>query len=403
MSIITTILDNDFYKFTMSQFLSTRDEGKQWAEYTFMNRSANKAIGVVNHFELKEEINKLLNLRLSFTEASYLNCNGISQEYLDKLINSLAKKEVECNIVCSGTEYNIFIGGPWWLATLYETPILAIVNELYNREIQKRVNRSQKWAILDNLDSSMLELTRYVDNHEMIKYPNIVEFGTRRRFSKEAQEAVVSKLKKEGIIHASSNVELCRKLGLTPRGTMAHEIPMGFVALEDEENKYNREAELIQEWASMYPDTYWLTDTFGTSDFLKRTSLTISKEQIGLRQDSGDPLKWINDLSCIYNEKPNIMFSDGLDVLKITKIHRKAREAGWSDKQIQFGWGTNLTNNGDIKPLSIVIKLAAIGEKNTCKLSDNIKKAFGGKKEIEQYKEIFNYSDTEATNEECRH
>lgn len=399
MSIITSILDNDFYKFTMSRFLSEREEGNLEARYHFNNRSENKAQSLLGINSLRNEFENLLAMGISFSEMKFLSSNGFPKDYLDRLNKEIAKNKVKINVVYGNGEYVISITGPWWLAALYETPCLAIINEMYTSAIEKRLIHDQKKTILDNLDKSIGVLDRNRVSCCDDFFPKIIEFGTRRRHSKEVQKEVVARLVEENIIIGSSNVSLCKELDIQPKGTMAHEIPMGMVALAKDDEKYHTEGKVISDWINLFPETYWLTDTFGSVNFLDRNHSLIENGEIGLRHDSGDPIDWLNMIPGV----PKLMFSDGLDAFKIVEIFNDAIVKGWTHNQISFGWGTNLTNNSYIKPLSIVIKLTEINNMHTCKLSDNIKKACGRENVIEQYKAIFNYSNNIVLDEECRY
>ena len=50
-----------------------------------------------------------------------------------------------------------------------------------------------------------------------------MDFGTRRRFSREVQQAIVKRLQQEPWFVGTSNYDLARRLDLTPMGTQAHE------------------------------------------------------------------------------------------------------------------------------------------------------------------------------------
>ncbi len=50
-----------------------------------------------------------------------------------------------------------------------------------------------------------------------------MDFGTRRRFSADVQQAIVERLKQEPWFVGTSNYDLARRLSLTPMGTQAHE------------------------------------------------------------------------------------------------------------------------------------------------------------------------------------
>lgn len=46
-----------------------------------------------------------------------------------------------------------------------------------------------------------------------------MDFGTRRRFSRDVQEAIVKRLQQEPWFVGTSNYDLARRLNLTPMGT----------------------------------------------------------------------------------------------------------------------------------------------------------------------------------------
>ena len=126
----------------------------------------------------------------------------------------------------------------------------------------------------------------------------------------------------------------------------------------------------------------------------------------GLRQDSGDPLKYIKSALAAYKSvgvdwrTKTIVFSDGLDVKKCSVIKDECDKSGFlraflshtrqSNRCIAdlnfmtatFGIGTSLTNDfqklSDSKQksraLNMVIKLAELDGRPCVKISDEITK-----------------------------
>ena len=87
-----------------------------------------------------------------------------------------------------------------------------------------------------------------------------------------------------------------------------------------------------------------------------------------------------------------VIFSDGLDVDKITELH--GRFSG--RVRVSFGWGTMMTNDfrglvpdDALAPFSLVCKAVKAEGRPTVKLSDNPRKAMGPKDEIARYKRVF--------------
>lgn len=409
--IIKSLLDNDLYKFTMSQYLwkTRKDMGdNDLAEFSFKNRTDVKLLNIISLYEINTEVKSLVKLSLSFSELSYLaNIEGIDKDYVDALSTALPSTSVDIRIheISSG-RLMIKITGPWWLATLYETPCLATINELYNRTVNKNLITGVQEEAIER------KFTTKVQWLELNKEIRFIEFGTRRRYSHEIQDMVIYNL--QCIPHApmlgTSNVYFARKYNLLPIGTMAHEIPMGMAGIQS--GRGSRElrlsqTEIMDKWLSMYPKTYWLTDTYGSKWLIENAKEIISKNEfLGLRQDSGDPIAWIDLVHIHFGTRKSLMFSDGLTPKKMKKIYEHCRALGFTSYDINFGWGTNLTNDGVIKPLSIVIKLTGILDASgkmrpTVKLSDNPNKATGPKECIEIYKSAFNYDKNITKEEKC--
>ncbi|MGS9164669.1 nicotinate phosphoribosyltransferase, partial [Salmonella enterica subsp. enterica serovar Infantis] len=60
-------------------------------------------------------------------------------------------------------------------------------------------------------------------NLDMSRF-HLMDFGTRRRFTREVQQAIVKRLQQESWFVGTSNNDLARRLALTPMGTHAHEL-----------------------------------------------------------------------------------------------------------------------------------------------------------------------------------
>jgi nicotinate phosphoribosyltransferase len=140
-----------------------------------------------------------------------------------------------------------------------------------------------------------------------------------------------------------------------------------------------------------------LPDTYGTPGFLERAPDWVAN-WTGIRIDSGDPMEggeiaidWWRRRGQDPRAKRAI-FSDGLDVDSIERIHRHFH----GRMRLGYGWGTLLTNdfrglgpNGGLDPFSIVCKVISADGRPTVKLSDNPAKAVGPPDEVERYCRVF--------------
>jgi nicotinate phosphoribosyltransferase len=144
--------------------------------------------------------------------------------------------------------------------------------------------------------------------------------------------------------------------------------------------------EALEAWVKVYDG--WLgmalPDTFTTDIFYKH-AFTVKHAKLwdGVRQDSGDPLEFLQKTIACYQRlriQPRlktVMFSDNLkDLSTIGNIHRACQSTNPEDRMTdRYGIGTWLTNDVGVKPLNIVIKMTALDYGNgwveTVKLSDS--------------------------------
>jgi nicotinate phosphoribosyltransferase len=375
--IITSLLDTDLYKFTMMQVVLHQFPGAQ-VEYKFKCRNAGMQLAP-HADEIREEIRSLCNLKFSETELTYLrSMRFIKSDFVDFLgLFKLNEKYITVTPLPSG-ELDITVQGPWLHTILFEIPVLAIVNEVYFRHVQKVPPLLEGRKRLDD----KIALLQAQGLREL----KIADYGTRRRFSKAWQEEVVRVLvAKLGIDPASnppgqfagtSNVLLAMKLGLKPLGTMAHEYLQAAQALGP--RLRDSQTFAFESWAHEYRGDLGiaLSDVYGMSAFLRDFDMYFCKLFDGARHDSGDPFAWGERLIAHYQanrvdpKTKVLIFSDGLTVPRTIALYQ--RFAGRC--QLAFGIGTNLTNDlGDPPehvPLQIVMKMVRCNGQPVAKLSD---------------------------------
>lgn len=388
--IIDSLLDTDFYKFTMGQY-AWKYYPDVKVKYGFINRSKVKLGKVIDLQELIDQLDEVRELKLSMDELNYLNSLGIfSKKYLNFLSNLkmppvyVSKEDGRLKIETEGT---------WCEAIFWETFILSIVNELYYREVKPK----------NYLDSFYNNFVPKMDR--IIANPfSFVEFGTRRRFSKDIQGTLVgllaTGLQNSKALIGTSNVYLAKSYNLKPIGTMAHELPMVCAGLGDYHIDVLKKShnKMLQQWYYLYGEelSIALTDTFGTGFFFKDFTKEKAELWKGLRQDSGDPIEFGKKAIKFYKKygidpkEKLIIFSDGLVINRIYEIEKAFK----GKIKTAYGWGTNLTNDVGAEPLSIVVKAIEANGRPLVKLSDNVAKALGTPKIIEKYKKAFGYKST---------
>lgn len=401
--IINSLLDLDYYKLTMAQiaFLFFRFIP---VVFGFKNRTKRVKIAeVVNIKDLRAELDHARDLRVSEKEIEFLRGLKVFQNSFLEFLKNLQLPSYK--VRRKEGQFFIEFSGSWPEVTFWETICLSIVNELYYKTLLKKMNRQEVKAVYQEGKKRLAGKIEILHNNPSVVF---TEFGTRRRFSASWQQYVVArlagKLPRSQFI-GTSNVYLAMKIGLPPIGTFAHEMYMVFSGIfRDEKDGIKRSHNKVLEyWWTVYgePFSIALTDTYGTDFFFRDMSYIQALTWKGLRHDSGDPIEFGEKAIMFYKNRgidPKekvIIFSDGLNLDKIIEIegHFLGRI------KVAFGWGTNLTNDLGIDALSLVVKAVRANTYGTVKLSDNLAKAMGSKKDIALFKKIFEH--TVILQEEC--
>jgi nicotinate phosphoribosyltransferase len=378
--IIQSLLDTDLYKFSMQQAVLHRYPSAM-VEYRFICR--NRVNLTPLRDKIRDEVNKLCELTFHPTEILYLKKLGLfSADYL-AMLRTFRLNKNQIGIREQDGRLDIQVYGPWWQTILFEVPVLAIVSELYYSGqfadfggIPQLVEVLAKGHERNRAKVEMMMATAYSTFQ-------LMEFGTRRRFSRGWQESVMRDLlptkdnpDRWNPLIGTSNVHLARTMGLQPLGTMAHEwlqAHQALVRLED----FQRVA--LETWMMEYRGQLGiaLTDCISRDAFCQDFDLLLAKAYDGVRHDSGCPYKWADQMLAHYEslginpESKTLVFSDGLTVEKAIKIaHHYAGHA-----KTVFGIGTHLTNDMGFGPLSIVMKMVRCNDKPVAKISDEPEKA----------------------------
>ena len=383
MPIIQSVLDTDLYKFTTS-YAYSKLYPRAYGQFRFIDRGKTRyPEGFAD--ALKKELQAMSELALTKDEANFLSRElpYLPPTYID-FVRGFRFDPEELQVTQDEEGYlSIVAEGLLYRVTLWETPILALVSELYYQIMGQKP------------DLAYTEET-IIRKAKQLSEANITfsMFGMRRRFSA-AIEDLVTKLLKEHSgenFFGTSNVYFAYKHGLRVSGTHPHEWIQfhgamfgykmaNYMAMEDWINVYDGDLGTV------------LTDTYTTDVFMRNFSKKHAMLFTSLRHDSGDPLCFTEKVITRYRElrvDPTIkyiIFSDSLDPERAIEIANYCRgRIGAS-----FGIGTNLSNDvgNGVRPMNIVMKLwkCKMTEKerwHPCvKLSDVDGKHTGEPEEIE--------------------
>ena len=381
-------------------------------KYAFTNRTKSVSLAdVIDEKDLRRELDFVQQLKPTKEEINYLRSLKNNGEQLCKedYLNFLGEVQLpNYSLKKEDGNFQLEFEGPWKTAIYWETMALSVMNELYYQSLMKEMNPEQIENIYTTGKRNLEEKIKILQENPEVVF---MEFGTRRRFSRDWQEYVVRRFKEAvpNQITGTSNVSLAMKTGLAPRGTMAHELFMimsGIMHGSDDEIRASHNQVLREWWDEYgYDLSIALTDTYGSEFFFNDFSKKQAEDWKGLRQDSGVPgyflkkqLQFYGDRN-IDSRKKIFAPSDGLELGKILLLHNQSR-----GKIIQLpGWGTNATNDMGLKTLSMVVKAVESCGYGTVKLSDNPAKTMGKREDVKRFMKIFEYDPSKYQMEECKY
>lgn len=377
--IIRTILDTDLYKFTTS-YAYIKLFPYAIGTFSFKDRDGTEYSDEFVE-RLRTEISQLSHVALTEKELEYMikNCRFLPRVYWEWLSSFRFQPEKIEIRLDENRQLHIEVNDYLYKATLYEVPLLAIVSEIKNQS-------SGNVANLEDILYKLSEKTELSNKHQLL----FSEFGTRRRFSFDVQNQVIGHLKQTAhYCIDTSNCHFAMKYGMKPMGTHPHEWFM-FHGAQFGYKHANYMA--LENWVNVYDGDLGiaLSDTYTSAIFLSNLSRKQAKLFDGVRCDSGDEFRFIDQLTARYKElgidptTKTIVFSNALDFDKALDIQEYCQ----GKIRCSFGIGTNLTNDTGFKPSNIVMKLSQCKmnmNQEWCecvKLSDDIGKHIGSPEEV---------------------
>ncbi len=407
--IVRTLLDTDFYKLLMLQMIWKLHRERQ-VTFHLINRTTEVRLAdIVDERELVDQLDHARTLRLAKNELIWLAGNtfyGKKQIFEPDFMEWLAEFRLpEYGLTRRDGQYELRFEGPWTGTTMWEIPALAIINELRAHAAMRAMSRFDLDVLYARAKAklwSKVERLRVLAPEGPLK---VSDFGTRRRHGFLWQRWCVEALQ-EGLgdnFIGTSNVKHAMDTGLEAIGTNAHELPMVYAALANDDAGLRRAPyDVLRDWARMYDGNLLvvLPDCFGTTSFLERAPDWVADLK-GARPDSKEPIAGAEELIAGWKRRGRdareklIVLSDAMDIDSIEASVRALR----GQVNLSIGWGTNLTNDfkgcapagvdGELRSISLVCKVAEADGRPAVKLSDNPNKELGPPEEIERYRRVF--------------
>ena len=392
--IINHFTDDDLYKLTMCCAVIDNFPRAQ-VKYSFTDR--NNTVYPAGFAQLfMKQIEMLENVVITDEEVDFLKrkCGYIPHWFYTYLKGYRFNREWVKASQDEEGHLHIEIEGNWSDTILLEVKVLAIISELY--------------YILtgdaDHFDYDLYYAKSYEKAEKLLDAGCVYsDFGTRRRASLKAEDAVVKAMKDcynarswKGRLLGTSNVYLAMKYDLLPVGTMAHEFICAIGGMYGPQMA-NHIA--MNSWRNTFRGALgtYLYDSFGWEIFSLNFSEDFANLFKGLRVDSGDNYEQLHKIVDKYkslgidSRTKQVVFSNALDTDSAIDIQKYASQYC----QPSFGIGTHFTNDFEqVEPMNIVIKLVAVKiteswtfYNDTCKISEDDGKHTGKPEVIKRFME----------------
>ncbi|MCL3881541.1 nicotinate phosphoribosyltransferase [Marivita sp. GX14005] len=401
--IVRSLIDTDFYKLLMCQSVFRNKRDTQ-VTFSLINRSDDVPLAkLIDEGELREQLDHIRSLSLRRNESTWLRGNtfyGKRQMFRPDFMEWFETLRLPAyHLERVGDQYELTFEGKWPEVMLWEIPALAVLMELRGRAVLNDMGRFELQVLYAR---AMTKLWEKIERLREVPELRIADFGTRRRHSFLWQDWCVQAMV-EGLGESfvgTSNCLIAKHRDLEAIGTNAHELPMVYAALaEDDVALKQAPYDVLADWHEEHDGNLRviLPDTYGTEGFLRDAPDWLAG-WTGIRIDSGDPAQGAETAIRWWKERGEdprrklVIFSDGLDVNKILEL--QAQFGG--RVRVSFGWGTLLTNDfrgltpdDRLAPFSLVCKAVEANGRPTVKLSDNPRKAMGPDAQIARYKRVF--------------
>lgn len=408
--IVRSLIDTDFYKLLMCQSVF-RNKPDTQVTFSLINRSSHVPLAkLIDEGELREQLDHIRTLSLTRGESTWMRGNtfyGKRQMFRPDFMDWFENLRLPAyHLERVGDQYELTFEGNWPEVMLWEIPALAVLMEMRGRAVLNEMGRFELQVLYAR---AMTKLWEKVERLRQVDGLRIADFGTRRRHSFLWQDWCVQAMTEglgDGFV-GTSNCLIAKNRDLEAIGTNAHELPMVYSALaEDDAALAQAPYDVLADWHEEHDGNLRiiLPDTYGSKGFLDKAPDWLAG-WTGIRIDSGDPaegaeaaINWWKSRGEDPRQKL-VIFSDGLDEDKIIELSAQFR----GRVRTSFGWGTLLTNDfrgltpdDRLAPFSLVCKAVAANGNPTVKLSDNPNKAMGPKDEIERYKSVFGVGEQTA-------
>jgi len=255
--IVRSLLDTDFYKLLMLQFIWKNFPLTQVTSEVFNRTLRVRLADAVSRDSLVQQMEHVSQLRFRKSELIWLAGNTFygtrtifEPAFLDWLEHDFRLSHYE--VIEDDGQLLLRFDGLWSEVTMWEVYALSLVSELRTRSALAGLSELE----LDVLYArAKTKLWDKIERLRTVPGIRLSEFGTRRRHSFLWQEYVVQALHLSlgASFSGSSNTYLAYKHDLEAIGTNAHELPMALAALaNDDEELHASQYKVLELWQKSY-------------------------------------------------------------------------------------------------------------------------------------------------------
>lgn len=353
--IIDSLLDTDLSKFSTMQVVLHHFPAAQ-VEYRFDCRTPGVDLSACVD-EIRTEVSQLCQLRFSAGELTYLrSLRFLKSDFIDFL--GLFHLPEKCISIEPSRErqggLDIRIRGSWLHTTLFEVPVLSIIQEVAARR------RSVAPPLEEGRRRLQEKISLIRDNPARAAF-RVADYGTSRRFSRSWHEEVLATLIEQlgPTLAGTSNVGLARRFGIKPLGTMGYELLQACQALGP--RLRDSQVYALDTWAKEYRGDLGiaLADVYGMRAFFRDFDMYFCKLFDGARHEVGDPFHWAEQLLAHYWDNrvdprsKTLVFSDNFTIPTALELVQRFQ----GQCRLAFGVGAQLTHDLGAESLDLVLRM----------------------------------------------
>jgi nicotinate phosphoribosyltransferase len=218
--MIVSLLENDFYKFKMCNYMFHHKYEDIEVEFRLLDRDGTLPNTEVFVDKINEEIKALSRLEWDEHELCFLDESLWRQQlapvkkyqnFIENFHFDPQRVKVE---ICEGKLF-VSIKASWPEVSMWEVPLMATISELYTIE--------------NDLLPTYEQITKKYVKFAATGVP-ITDFGLRRRADQVSHERMVWRMHRNRMLLGTSNTHIAMKYAIEPIGSMAHEIFMVLAA-----------------------------------------------------------------------------------------------------------------------------------------------------------------------------